>query len=87
MESCGDYYKREERVAVELLESCFNRTFRDKYNLQTRVTEFSCIKYNETVETNFGDFCIGLIIFTIVGLALFSTFLDMYVPNIKVEGK
>ncbi|KPJ10819.1 hypothetical protein RR48_01133 [Papilio machaon] len=79
------YYTREATVTTQLLEACLNRTFRNKYNLQTRVTKFSCNEYNETVETNFGDFCTGLIVFTFAGLAIFSTFLDIFLPNIKLE--
>ncbi|XP_045537639.1 nose resistant to fluoxetine protein 6-like [Papilio machaon] len=57
LESCDSYHTREAPVTSQLLEACLNRTFRDQYNLQTKVTKFSCIEYNETVETNFGDFC------------------------------
>ncbi|XP_013162525.1 PREDICTED: nose resistant to fluoxetine protein 6-like [Papilio xuthus] len=84
-ESCSNYHSSQAIVSIQHLEACLNRTFRDKYNLQTRVTEFSCIEYNETVEKNFGDFCMGLIIFTLTGLAIFSTFLDVYLTNINLE--
>ncbi|KPJ10818.1 hypothetical protein RR48_01132 [Papilio machaon] len=86
LESCDSYHTREATVTTQLLEACLNRTFRDQYNLQTRVTKFSCNEYNETVENNFSDFCMGLILFTLAGLAIFSSFLDIYLPKIKLEG-